>query len=215
MSTKNNIERSDALTGTLTINALCEDGSKPVVNEFDIYYRYNSIYPNLTLKYGDNITGEKAYRIEFYRIDEDNMSDGVNPDYVVQTNGKMNLAQLTGDQSPAGEPLFAPVKSSTNTKVYEFSGIWIDWNTGTEYNQSDFENIIPKADMRLVPRFNEFIRYYSIHFYDHDGSEVFSIVDFEYNDNVGQALVGVPQAHFIYRDDSDLDANKRYTLKGW
>jgi hypothetical protein len=55
----------------LKIDALCENGAKPSVNEFDIYYRYNKIYPNLTITYGSNVTGEKAYTVEFYRTDVD------------------------------------------------------------------------------------------------------------------------------------------------
>jgi hypothetical protein len=174
MGTTNQVSPAEALTGTLTINLLCDDGiTKPTVNEFDIYYRYNSIYPNLTIKYGNNIAGEKAYTIEFYRTDEDNMSDDVTPDYVVQTNGKMTLSELTGSNSPAGEPLFTPVKASTETQVYSFSGVWIDWNTKEEYLETEFNSIVPSANMRLVPRFYSNTRFYSIVFYDHDRTEIF------------------------------------------
>jgi len=57
VGTRNGVSRADSLTGVLTINLLCDDDSKPSVNQFDIYNRYNKIFPNLTLQYGNNITG--------------------------------------------------------------------------------------------------------------------------------------------------------------
>jgi len=186
MGTKNSIEHSEALTGTLKINPLCADGSKPSVNEFDIYYRYNAIYPNLSITYGDNITGQKAYTIQFFRTDIDNMSDNVTSDYTVQTNGKFSLAHLTGENSPAGEPLFAPTKASTDTNEYDFTGIWVDWDTKEEYHVDNFATIIPFANgsnrdvMRLAPKFTSRTRYYVITFYDHEGKNPIN-VNYTYN----------------------------------
>ncbi len=215
IGTKNGIEHSEALTGTLTIDLLCEDGSKPSVNEFDIYYRYNKIYPNLTIKYGDNITGEKAYSIAFYRTDIDNMTDGVTPDYVVMTNGSKTLADLTGENSPAGEPLFTPTKASTNTERYEFADIWIDYDTGTEYAVADFGTITPAKNLKLAPKFNTHIRYYTAQFFDHDGTEVEALHDLQWNEYLGVETAGLAKVHFIYRDDSELGEHERYVLKGW
>lgn len=216
MGTTNQVSTADALTGTLTIDLLRDNGEKPVVNEFDIYYRYNSIYPNLTIKYGSNIAGEKAYSIEFYRTDYDNMADDVTPDYVVQTNGRMTLAELTGSNSPAGEPLFTPVKASTETKNYTFTGVWRDWSdpNHAEYLQSDFANITPSKNMRLTPVFSESTRTYHINFYDYTNEVIFER-DLEYNTNLGEYFEHDAEVHYRYRDDSDLDDNMRYVLKGW
>ena len=178
--------RQKRRTGTLKINPLCEDDSKPSVNEFDIYYRYNKIYPNLTITYGSNVTGEKAYTVEFYRTDVDNMSDNVTCDYSVQTNGRFSLAQLTGEDSPAGEPLFLPAKASTDTHEYDFTGIWVDWDTKEEYHESDFATIVPfqggseRDVMRLVPKFTSRTRYYTVTFYDYEGFNPIS-VQYEFN----------------------------------
>ena len=217
MGTKNGIAHSEALTGTLKINPLCEDGSKPSVNEFDIYYRYNSIYPNLIITYGSNVTGEKAYTVEFYRTDEDNMTDSVTPDYTVQTNGKFSLAQLTGPESPAGEPLFLPAKASTDTHEYDFTGIWVDWDTKEEYHENNFGSIVPFKDgsersvMRLVPRFTPRTRYYTVTFYDYVGENP-RPVQYTYN----QVMTSNPQTPtYQSRPDTGLGEHERYTFIGW
>lgn len=217
MGTKNSIEHAEALTGTLKINALCENGAKPSVNEFDIYYRYNKIYPNLTITYGSNVTGEKAYTVEFYRTDVDNMTDDVTPDYSVQTNGRFSLAQLTGENSPAGEPLFLPAKASTDTHEYDFTGIWVDWDTKEEFNQDDFGTIIPFKDgsdrdvMRLVPKFTPRTRFYTITFYDYEGLNPIT-VKYEFN----QVVTSNPDTPtYQSRPDTGLNEHERYTFMGW
>lgn len=217
MGTKNGIEHSEALTGTLKINALCEDGTKPSVNEFDIYYRYNSIYPNLVITYGNNVTGEKAYTVEFYRTDVDNMTDDVTSDYSVQTNGKFTLSQLTGENSPAGEPLFTPAKASTDTQEYDFTGIWVDWDTKEEFHESDFDSIIPfknesdRRVMRLTPKFTSRTRYYTITFYDYEGLNPVT-VQYTYN----QTMTDNEETPIYQsRPDTNLQEHERYTFKGW
>lgn len=220
IATKNGIEHSEALTGTLKINPLCDDGSKPSVNEFDIYYRYNAIYPNLTITYGDNITGEKAYTVHFYRTDVDNMSDSVTPDYSVQTNGKFTLAELTGENSPAGEQLFLPAKASNNEYEYDFTGYWVDWDTKEEIHEDDFDTVIPfkngsdKSEMHLVPKFTPRTRYYPINFYDHTGQTIFKTVNYTYN----QTMSDNPETVlYLTRPDDGLSdpENFRYTFIGW
>ena len=161
VGTRNGVSRADSLTGVLTINLLCDDDSKPSVNQFDIYNRYNKIFPNLTLQYGNNITGVQAHRIEFYRTDIDNMTNDVTPDYVVLTDGAKSLATLTGNNSPAGEPLFIPSKAETNTHKYEFSGYWVVYAPDdmtihkTKYSVADFETIIPTRDLKFTPEFTK------------------------------------------------------------
>lgn len=217
MGTKNGIEHSEALTGALKINPLCADGSKPLVNEFDIYYRYNKIYPNLIITYGNNITGEKAYTVEFYRTDVDNMSDNVTCDYNVQTNGKFSLAQLTGENSPAGEPLFLPAKASTDTHEYDFTGIWVDWDTKEEYHEDDFSTIVPfknssdRTVMKLVPKFTSRTRYYTITFYDYEGFNPIS-VQYEFNQKITD---NTNTPTYQSRPDIGLGEHERYTFKGW
>ena len=213
LGTTNSVDPSEALTGTLTIDLLCDDGSKPSVNEFDIYYRYNAIYPNLTILYGNNITGQKAFTVEFYRTDVDNMSDSVTPDYVVQTNGNFSLAYLTGENSPAGEVLFLPAKASNDEFDYDFSGYWVNWDTKEEYAQANFEDIIPKGNMKLVPRFIPRTRYYPITFYDYAG-EPYKTVNYTFN----QTMSSNPETVlYLTRPDTGLSDpdNFRYTFIGW
>ena len=230
MGTKNSIEHAEALTGTLKINSLCEDGSKPSVNEFEIYLRYNAIYPNLTITYGDNVIGEKAYTVQFYRTDIENMSSNVTPDYEVQTNGNYSLAYLTGENSPAGEQLFTPTKTSTDTLDYTFDGYWVDYdeylsdrdnidNTPNNYLVSEFNSIYPFRDgaikdrevLRLSPHFSSATRYYPITFYDYEGNNPI-VVNYTYN----QIMINNPNTPtYQSRSDVGLEDYERYSFKGW
>lgn len=230
MGTKNSIDHAEALTGTLEINPLCEDGSKPSVNEFEIYLRYNAIYPNLAITYGDNVVGEKAYTVQFYRTDIENMSSDVTPDYVVQTNGNYSLAYLTGENSPAGEQLFTPTKTSTDTLNYTFDEYWVDYdeylsdkdNTDTipnNYLVSEFSSIYPfnngaiknREILRLSPHFSSTTRYYPITFYDYEGNNPI-VVEYTYN----QIMINNPDTPtYQSRPDIGLEDYERYSFKGW
>jgi hypothetical protein len=124
---------------------------------------------------------------------------------------------LTGENSPAGEPLFLPAKASTDTHEYDFTGIWVDWDTKEEFNQNDFGTIIPFKDssdrdvMRLVPKFTPRTRFYTITFYDYEGLNPIT-VQYEFN----QVVTSNPNTPtYQSRPDTGLNEHERYTFIGW
>lgn len=207
--TRGGINQTEALTGTIYINV------EGTADQFELYYTYNRIYPNLKFEYGPLVQGVKAYNIEFFRTDIDNMSDDVNADYSVMTNGTKNLAELTSADGPAGTALFTPVKASTTTQEYDFIGIWVDYLTGEEIHIDNFATYIPTKDMKLSPKFTSRTRYYSIEFYNHNNQLMFTLDNFEYNQNVGTIYAGYPDVWYQYRLDDTLGEDERWTFKGW
>ena len=213
LRTRHNTPQANALTGTVHINVLCADGSKPVVNEFAIYQKYHAIYPNLNIIYGEKINLNAAPEIKFYRTDIDNMNNDVVADYVVKTNGTYTLEQLTGPNSPAGEELFVPVKVSTNTFTYEFTGEWVNCDNKSDiYNADRFKSFKPTANLRLAPKFTAHARKYIIEFKGLNKNTLFT-VEREYGEMLNKDALD-PRAYYLYKDDSAFE-HDRYVLKGW
>jgi len=136
------------------------------------------------------------------------MTNDVTPDYVVLTDGAKSLATLTGNNSPAGEPLFIPSKAETNTNKYEFSGYWVVYAPDdmaihkTKYSVADFETIIPTRDLKLAPEFTKLPRAYTIKFYDHTRLEenVNTVSDYTYNQIISSNL---KTPTFLHREFTD------------
>jgi hypothetical protein len=77
----------------------------------------------------------------------------------------------------------------SNTHNYQFSGVWIDWNTKIEYYQDEaldesvdikdnsklFSVYEPVEDMNLVPKYIATTRYYNIDFYEGKDEKVFTL----------------------------------------
>ena len=143
-STYDGIPQSQAITGTITIDV---EGK---ANEFELYKKYYSIYPNLTIKYGSKVNLEEAYNIKFYhQLDANKMADiDINvtkPRYTVITDGTQILADLISKEGPMGFDMPLPVKPSTNTYNYFFSGKWYDWTdpNKTVYYQDYAYEVVP------------------------------------------------------------------------
>lgn len=211
--------KADALTGTITINV-----PGATINEYDIYQKYHNSYPNLDIRYGDNITVERAKTIEFFN--RETIDDNDEPYYTVLSSGSQNLAILTSKEGPAGAALVNPVKMSSTTKVYTFDNKWRIWDSTKELDDmeiievSSFETYVPSGNMKLVPIFAEATRYYSVLLYDYDKKE-FVNKKLTYQTVIYDGLVaaGVDPAilGYIYRDDSDITdkTTYRWAFQGW
>ena len=79
------------------------------------------------------------------------MTDNAEPGYTTMTNGSYTLNELTSKEGPAGEDLFTPKKASTNTEEYEFTGIWVDYETKEEISVKQFADYQPERDMKQKP----------------------------------------------------------------
>jgi hypothetical protein len=173
-------KHSEALTGTITL-----DLNGVTANELAIYKRYVDTYPNVEIKYGDNVTVEGAHRINFYYTDVDTVGpngnvDNISPYFSVLTaNGEATLAELINT------PEFNnPNKGATATQVFTFFGLWKDLVTNKDYYYpidgvtipdqyiakvsaaALFEDTIPAGSMKLIPYFMASDRVYTFTFYN-------------------------------------------------
>jgi hypothetical protein len=105
----NSVNTAEALTGNITIDI---PGAK--VSEYDIYNKYRGIYPDLKIKYGNNVIVKDAYRIDFYNLPKSEIGSEVAPFYSVLSNGEQDLGWLTSPEGPTGTALKNPIKPSTN-----------------------------------------------------------------------------------------------------
>ena len=213
-----------ALLGTLTIDITGYN-----IDEYSLYHKYLAVYPNVEIKYSERVTAEdnkdyfnRAEKIYFYRIGADEAPENIitreHYYYTIVDDSKTLLDIISNDD------FTNPTKMSTDTKDFNFSGIWVDWNTKIEYYQDEtlsgatelnkFSKVTPSADMYLVPKYNISDRIYNVKFYDYDGSELF-VLNGHYNDNVGALTENEGKYYYHYRKDDGLLENQRYTFKGW
>ena len=217
------VTRASALTGKITLAV------SAAIDQFALYEKYQKDFPNLIIDYDETIVGDnlvKAHKIEFYNTPE--ITDQTEPYYSVLTNGSYDLEYLTSARGPAASTLTTPSMSSTDTINYIFSNAWMDYDTGekdeegkwvvnpTVYNVSDFKNIIPTKDLRLVPIYTPQTRTYDVTLHDYQGIELDlgsnNPLKYEFNQALGthdNAIV------YLHRDDSDLEEFQRYDFKGW
>lgn len=220
---------ADALSGTITINV------EGTADELSLYQKYNAMYPNVNIEYGNKVSVTNAIRVSFYRIDKDALEEmggdlvGTEPYFSTLTApGSKTISQLIANG------FSDPTKSPTNTNTYSFSGQWIDWNDSnkTIYYQDSyftdtssldssrlFSNFKPSGnDMKLVPIFIKYNRLYNVLFYDWDyvpgtTNTIISKTG-EYEDYLSD-IVTDPKLHYVYRPADDLSDDERYEFKGW
>ena len=214
------LSHAEALQGKITISV--PDTS---VVELDIYEKYNEIYPDLVIEYDKTVVDvEGAYKINFYEVDKDTLEEegtdlaDVKPYFTQLTAANSyTLQDLTKSQQ-----FRVPGKASTNTNTYTFKGVWIDWNTKTEYYQDEyytgtpvtgkmFSTVQPTQDMNLVPIFESNTRLYSITLYDYDGSELVT-ENLPFNSDIGTTM---RSTHVYYNYRPHSDSSKRYEFDGW
>ena len=230
--TYENIPVSQAITGTITIDV------SAAADEFALYSKYHSLYPNLTIKYSNKVALSKAYNITFYSqdkadVDDEDMDlDVTTPHFEVVTNGTYTLETLISKTGPANKDMSMPIKAPTAREVFNFTGVWVDYldNNQTEYYVDSyftdvsphwdadkkarlFSAYTPTKDMRLVPVFAVENRSYAIHFYNNNAIEFSAYLGFE--DVVGEKVED-PRMYYLYRPDDDtLGPHERYAFRGW
>ena len=214
------LTHAEALQGKITISI-----PETSVVELDIYEKYHEAYPDLVIEYNENVVDvEGAYKINFYEVDKDTLKEegtsleDVNPYFSQLTAAdSYTLAQLVKSSQ-----FRVPGKASTNTNVYTFNGVWIDWETQTEYYQDEyytgtpvadrmFSAVKPTKDMNLVPVFNSSVKLYSVTLYDYNGEEL--VTEYlPFNANIGTDMEST-YVYYNYRPHSDSE--KRYEFDGW
>lgn len=217
---ENIVSSAAALSGTITISS-----DTPItVNEYNIYEKYNAIFPNVTIMYGENVTVTQAIRIKFYN---ENTSDA-RVHYEVRTNGadsgNLTIGFLTSNEGPNKKAMTVPEKASTPSIKYTFKNIWIHKaSNGVEtryrnanYQPSDdldesnlplIEDIVPMQDMNFYPEYFETSIIYNVFLTDPDDI-VRTTLDGNYSANIK-----LPEIY--YRDSTDLQKEERWTFKGW
>lgn len=218
----------NALSGTITINI---PGAK--VDQLTIYEKYTTIYPNVKIKYGNNMEEVvKAPEINFYRnpliisindeLNDENIDiDALEPYYSVLVDGNTTLQTIVNNSN-----FSLPTISSTTTKTYEFTGQWMDYanNNKTIYYQdvnysgdvddsNPFVTFIPKSDMHLIPIFKEWDRVYTVNF-QNDDNNVIASVGMLYEQTFDKDFY--PFIDYWCKDDDDkLGEYERYGFRGW
>ena len=206
---------AEALTGKLVVNV-----GDYTVNEYQLYNRYHKIYPNLEIEYISSGV-QSASTISFYN-GETMIGD---PYYSVLTDGTAKLDYLISAEGPAGITLATPVKVSTSTDVFTFSGTWVvsasqdsSIPVGTEILQSNFGNYIPKGDISFTAKFNRADRMYKVKLYDDDGSTVLLEKELPWNADIGERLNNTDyQLTYNYKpyEDKENYPHNRYKFVGW
>ena len=215
LNTYGYMSETEALKGTIVINV-----SDAQVNAFDIYQDYHSIYPNVTIQYGNNVEVSEAAEINFYNVET--ITDNLKPYYSVLSNGNFNLAWLTSAEGPSGETLSEPQKLPTVDTTYYFSGSWKVVESSDDkiavnsiISEDDFETTIPKGDLKLVPIFNSTERLYSVALYDWNEAPLVQ-VNLPYEADIGETLKkDYTVSYYNYREYTGSKANYRYEFKGW
>ena len=78
---------------------------------------------------------------------------------------------------------------------------------------TSFTKYKPKADMKLVPVFEEATRYYKLSF--HTADTVFEIGSGSYDQSLASAVGWASSVKCQFKDSSDLPADKHYVFRGW
>lgn len=223
-----NLSLAQALTGTITINI---DGAK--MNEYEIYNKYKTTFPNLVIQYGDKVDLEQAVDVRFMSGDHTTVH------YQVFGETGNSLGKLISSDGPNGKPLTDPVKPDTEAKTYEFNGLWtegtttnpiyfddakMDYSTAYELVQKiypgEYKSLTRLRQMTLTtgkydyvfyPMFNEADRTYKVLFYD--GNTKVGETEVKYGEkyNIQESEI----KNYYYKDSSALKLEERWAFQGW
>ena len=210
-----------ALSGTITLAVAMP------INQFNLYKKYKSWYPNVSIEYDKDVVGEdniiKAYSVQFYNID--NITNDTEPYYTVLTDGTYTLKDLTSSTGPSGIALNPPVKTSTATINYIFTEKWQIYGSNTFITTEEFSTYKPSGDIKLIPVYEEKPRTYSVTLYDYTGNKVDPSTLTYISEKITNPLLYEYEQTlyhsnedcvlYLYRDDSDLESTQRYSFKGW
>lgn len=204
---------ANALKGEIIIDVT------KTANEFDIYEKYHSTYPNVVISYSNKVILDAAPRINFYNSDIFN--ENLDPYYSVLSNGNYNLKVLTSEDGPGGQKLSPPSKLSTNTETYSFTKSWkvtktqdSQFSVGDILQEDEFENIIPKDNLDLIPIFDANERLYEVILYDYNETELIKEY-LPFDADIGLALKSNAKSYYNYREYSGNKPDYRYEFRGW
>ena len=214
------VDRKTALTGTITIKTPAN------INEFQIYQKYNPIYPNIKFEYDKSViesgghTLTKAHKIEFYNVP--NINADTEAYYTVLTDGNYTMNELIKASGPSGMNLMLPTMQSTTDTDYIFSGKWkvvyLDRPGAAEtiYDMATDFDFKPTSDMKLEPIYDTATRLYTVKFYDYDtvNPKIHKTVKYTYQ----QVMSENPETPMYLNrpDDKQLESEfHRYAFKGW
>ena len=209
-----NDTRATSLIGNIFV-----DVAGASVDEYEIYQKYHSVFPNVVITYSDDMTVDEAYTINFYSTESINTDS--KPYYSVLSNGNTDLATLTSKNGPAGIQLSQPQKLSTNVHDYSFKN-WLvvesaDNNipVNTKIMESDFSKITPQGDMKLVPEYSASLRLYEITLYDNDGTTILAQKNLAYDVDIGLAFDDEVSSYYNYKPYTGSKEDYRLEFKGW
>ena len=225
---KEDYSKSQSLSGVITINI---PGIK--VNEYEIYEKYKQSFPNVTIRYGSNIDEiVTAYNLVFMTSNDETAV--VHYEVKTSSGQDLTLKQLTSADGPTGENMRIPSRASSSSHDYIFTGYWIDQNnkyyrtsraTENKPGSIDFDTFKDyESDMTFYPEYDQVDRYYDVKFYDGEGNVILQ----SGTDDRGNVLIDAevwpvkygtpykgPVQDFLYKDDSKLADELRYSFQGW
>lgn len=204
-----------SLNGTITIRV-----PNIVINEYEIYSKYNKIFPNLIINYDTDVVNklQAAHKIVFKKDRSANaevlfqvLSDGTK---------SFNTLMSGGDDSPTSAIIGTPEAQSDNMWTYHWdsSDENPDWEIvylktdsnnilATEYTDAALREIIPDTSVTIQPIFKQEKRLYKVVLRDFNGTD---LSDYEKSVEYGTSI-DLPI--FIYRPHTSL--NSRYRFNGW
>ena len=225
---KQGLTTATALTGKLIIDINCN------IDEYVIYEKYASIYPNLIIEYTETVTNlDPAVEIKFYADD----SNDAATHYRVLASGSaddtITIANLISDNGPLKIAMAIPNKEDTTSQTYKFRGYWIDKNNPSnkyydpltfdediygerDINAISFANIIPQdgEHWEFYPDYEINTRQYLVRFYDHNAEIIKQENEEGWAVDYSTKYNG-PMREYHYRDSSDLNEYGRYAFIGW
>lgn len=240
---------TSSLTGTITIDL---DKAKVNEYDIYQRYIMDLGFKGIEIIYNENkdkVQVTKASKIEFYN--QPNIEEESKPFYTALTDGAAEedipLKDIVEDNIIKG-----PIKSSTNYNDYEFK-YWLiretydennfpsyqdEINYDREYNfeildknidekskiySDEFATTYFKGNVKLVPIFKDYPKYYSIKLY-HPDDKVNPLISYEeaqYGDNIYETIKNkYPDKEYlmtyVYKpyNNSEKETN-RYVLRGW
>lgn len=225
---------AQALTGTITIAV-----PDITANEYDLYEKYKSIFPNVTIKYDENVTNvQRSPTLYFMSGDETTVH------YKVLSDGNSTIELLISAAGPNGIAMVEPTKAPTASTAYTFNHFWKEKDSGRYYYENKYYSSWSEANSKFreifgngvsltgtletqkpnqntasgaedlytfyyIPQFNAAKRTYPITFYD--GMTKIDTIEVEY-DTVYNGYI----KNYWYKDSSGFaDVAKRWAFKGW
>lgn len=208
------------LSGTININV---EGD---VKEIDLYNKYNKIFPNVEITYGEKPSVIKAYTLKFYNLDimptdSEVANDTYQTFFKVKFDSSLDdsyrtLEYLTGAEGPNGA-IGIPAKQSTNDTDYKYSGQWQMRIIGSStISTKNLDDTVVNKDCIFIPIYNTSDRQYTVVFYDDDGTTKLIDTTLPWNANIGKSLVN--NGKLIQNYKAYFDENNpyiQYFFTGW